>query len=329
MTDSRLVSALSSILKSTVVTHHDERSSAVDISNVFNYNCVTGPFGDKPSQVTEAAPTRPMKIFVSSSSKTGSIVVGEDDSIGCVLDKIPDDLKFIDGVYQSQLYFNRQGLDVDSKIAEYGIEDGATLNLMWGGADSRYYIDESLLDRKYDYDFTDKKDDGTEFYRGGRRYYPPYGWMRHALKVRDKYDNNTWLGEDGTSLRVNSSEGEWAVSYHGTKVNVSGSIAKKGYLLSKGKRFKYGKGVYSTPSIEVAALYATEFQHEEKTYQVVFQNRVSPDGLVVIGSKDTGVGEFWVQPDETLIRPYAICTRQLVKEGTSSSQWSYWSCSFM
>lgn len=153
--------------------------------------------------------------------------------------------------------------------------------------------------------------------------------MRHALKVRDKYDNNTWLGEDGTSLRVNSSEGEWAVSYHGTKVNVSGSIAKKGYLLSKGKRFKYGKGVYSTPSIEVAALYATEFQHEEKTYQVVFQNRVSPDGLVVIGSKDTGVGEFWVQPDETLIRPYAICTRQLVKEGTSSSQWSYWSCSFM
>lgn len=150
--------------------------------------------------------------------------------------------------------------------------------------------------------------------------------MRHALKVRDKYENNTWLGEDG--LRSHSSEGEWAVSYHGTNVNVSGSIAEKGYLLSKGKRSLYGKGIYSTPSIEVAALFATEFKHEEKTYQVVFQNRVSPDGLVVIGSADTGVGEYWVQPDEKLIRPYGICTRQLVKEDTSSSQWS-WSCSFM
>ena len=333
---SRLVSAFSSILDSTVVTYRDQRSRAVDISKIFNYDYVTGPIGDKPSQVTEAAPTGRIKISVTSSGsrKTESIVVGEDDSVADVLDKIPDDLKFIDGVYEAQsgLYSNYHCLDVNSKISECGIEEGATLNLykpMWGGADiPRYYIDESLLDRKYDYDFTDKKDDGTEFYRGERRYHPPYGWMRHALKVRDKYDNNTWLGEDGISLREHSSEGEWAVSYHGTNVNVSGSIAEEGYRLSKGKRFMYGKGIYSTPSIEVAALFATKFQHEEKTYQIVFQNRVSPVGLVVIRSADTGRGEYWMQPDEKFIRPYAICTRQLVKEGTSSSQWSWW-CPFM
>lgn len=174
MTDSesRLVSAFSSILDSTVVTYRDQRSSAVDISKIFNYNYVTGPFGDKPSQVTEAALTRRIKISVTSSGsrKTESIVVGEDDSVGDVLHKIPDDLKFIDGVYQAQsrLYSNYHCLDVNSKISECGIEEEATLNLckpMWGGAGApRYYIDESLLDRKYDYDLTDKKDDGTEFY---------------------------------------------------------------------------------------------------------------------------------------------------------------------
>ena len=171
------------------------------------------------------------------------------------------------------------------------------------------YINDSLLDPPFDYDFTKTTDDGTEFYRGGHRYYRPYGWERYAIKVLDRpeYRDNKWLGKPG--YRVESSEGEWPVCYHGTGVNVSGNIAQEGYLLSMGKRFKFGRGIYSSPSIEVAAKYANVFNHEGKKYQLVFQNRVSPDGLVVIDGSDTGVGEYWVQSNEKLMRPYGICMR--------------------
>ena len=96
--------------------------------------------------------------------------------------------------------------------------------------------------------------------------------IRCALKVLDQYCDNKWLGRSGH--RTGSSEGEWPVSYHGTGVNVSGSIAQEGYDLSKGKRFRYGKGIYSTPSIDVAAtpsidvaaMYAHRFEHKRERY---------------------------------------------------------------
>ena len=185
---------------------------------------------------------------------------------------------------------------------------GDTLHLVLrlrGGGAPTYYIDDSLLDPAFDYDFTGKRDDGTVFYRGGERYYRPYGWKRCALKVLNRYSNNKWLGDAGH--RVGSCDGEWPVSYHGTGVNVSGSIAQEGYNLSKGKRFLYGKGIYSTPSIEVAAKYAHRFYHKGKPYRIVFQNRVSTTDLKVIDIDTTGKGEYWVQPHEDLVRPYGIC----------------------
>ena len=122
----------------------------------------------------------------------------------------------------------------------------------------------------------------------------------------DRYRDNKWLGRSGH--RTGSSDGEWPVSYHGTGVNVSGSIAQEGYDLSKGKRFRYGRGIYSTPSIDVAAMYAHRFEHKGERYQLVFQNRVRATDLKVI---DSGVGEYWVQPHEDFIRPYGICIRRV------------------
>ena len=152
-------------------------------------------------------------------------------------------------------------------------------------------------------------DDGTKYYRGGHEYHRPYGWQRHAIKVLGRFEDDTWLGERGQ--RNGSSDGEWPVSYHGTGHSVSGSIAQDGYNLSKGKRFKYGRGIYSTPSIEVAAKYAEEFTHKRKRYKLVFQNRVSPVGLRILDEKVTGVGEYWVQPKQKLIRPYGICIQRV------------------
>ena len=104
-----------------------------------------------------------------------------------------------------------------------------------------------------------------------------------------RFEDDSWLGELGQ--RFHSSEGEWPVSYHGTGESASGSIAQDGFRLSKGKRFRYGMGIYSTPSIEVAAKYAKIFEHKGKTFKIVFQNRVSPTGLKVIDGQTTGVGD--------------------------------------
>ena len=180
------------------------------------------------------------------------------------------------------------------------------LPLLRGGCCPTFYIDDSLLDPAFDYDFTVKKDDGAVFYRGDKCYYRPYGWKRYALKVLDRYDDNKWLGRSGH--RTGSSDGEWPVSYHGTGVNVIGRIAQEGYDLSKGKRFRHGRGIYSTPSIDVAAKFAERFEHEGETYKIVFQNRVSATDLKVI---DVGKGEYWVQPHDRLIRPYGICIRRV------------------
>jgi hypothetical protein len=45
------------------------------------------------------------------------------------------------------------------------------------------------------------------------------------------------------------------VSYHGTSLNNGLSIGEEGYKLSQGENFMYGKGIYSTPDIDVAVQY--------------------------------------------------------------------------
>ncbi|CAG8819028.1 28535_t:CDS:1, partial [Racocetra persica] len=72
-----------------------------------------------------------------------------------------------------------------------------------------------------------------------------------------------WLGVD---------ENAWPVSYHGTTKFNAKSISGDGYLLSKGKHFSFGHGIYSTPDIHVAERFAQEFMVEGEKYVIVFQN---------------------------------------------------------
>ena len=51
-------------------------------------------------------------------------------------------------------------------------------------------------------------------------------------------------------------KGEWPVSYHGTKDTSAGKIALEGFDLKKGKRFLYGRGIYSSPDPAKAEEYA-------------------------------------------------------------------------
>ena len=118
-----------------------------------------------------------------------------------------------------------------------------------GGGKCKFTMDEDMLDEKYNYDFTNLKDDGKHFVRGGRKYIRPYGWKRVALNVKDRYDDTEWIGGVKGTMRTGSVGKEWPVSYHGTKDTFAKVIAADGYDLRKGERFKYGKGELTSITI--------------------------------------------------------------------------------
>ena len=91
--------------------------------------------------------------------------------------------------------------------------------------------------------------------------------------MKDKYEGSTWLGGVGGGIREKSNDGEWPVSYHGTRREAAEIIAASGFDLKKGKRFKFGRGIYSTPDPAEAERYAKVFDWGGKSYRVIFQNR--------------------------------------------------------
>ncbi|KAG7484940.1 hypothetical protein MATL_G00055670 [Megalops atlanticus] len=113
------------------------------------------------------------------------------------------------------------------------------------------FVNESeFFDPRFDYDFTNITD-RAEFHRGGEPYKRPCGWNRIALKVLDKYpDGNAWLGADNPGWRTGSAGKGWPVSYHGTTKEGAMGIIQSHY--KAGRRQAYGRGIYSTPDIEVA-----------------------------------------------------------------------------
>lgn len=156
--------------------------------------------------------------------------------------------------------------------------------------------------------------------RGDEPYRRPYGWMRFALKVLNKYpDGNAWLGPDG--WRSHSMPGEWPVSYHGTGLQEAKGIIQSYYQTGKGQ--VYRRGIYSSPDISVASTYARMKQFtsqiDGKTYRVVLQNRINPAKRKVIQRN-----QYWLVPVpegtsaeqeriivESAIRPYGLLLQEV------------------
>ncbi|CAJ0633579.1 9004_t:CDS:2, partial [Entrophospora sp. SA101] len=158
------------------------------------------------------------------------------------------------------------------------------------------------VDVYYNYDFTNVNDGATVHIRGGVPYQRPCGWQRHALKVSGKYDNGNdqWLGTGANA---------WPVSYHGTAKHNAQSIADAGSLLSKDKRFDFCYGIYTTPSVNVAELYAPEFEFGGNKYIIIIQHRVNPKNLEKIKST-TGANDCWISKSGEDVRPYGICIKK-------------------
>nr|XP_046273849.1 uncharacterized protein LOC124074708 [Scatophagus argus] len=136
---------------------------------------------------------------------------------------------------------------------------------------------------QYDYDFTNIKDGNKKFLRGNEQYVRPCGWTRVALRVTQKYEGgDDWLG---------TGKDAWPVSYNGH--NMDGSLgiilthggspdnnpsfleAAASSLVAGGTR---GRGVYSTPQINLAEKYCKYFKSkvDGKKYKVILQNRINP-----------------------------------------------------
>ncbi|XP_028287426.1 uncharacterized protein LOC114452352 [Parambassis ranga] len=184
----------------------------------------------------------------------------------------------------------------------------------------KFVIDEDeFFDPCYDYDFRHKTDVVT-YYRGGEEYTRPTGWYRFAIKVLDKYEDNTWLGNQHRTTE--SVPGEWPVSYHGTSDTGARGIIKTNYKAGPGQ--VYGRGVYSTPDLSEAEGYAKQFvsKVDKKTYEVVLQNRINPahrekhndDMYWLVPIEGGTTPEDEQQKVQQAIRPYGLLIREVPQE---------------
>jgi ubiquitin len=208
-------------------------------------------------------------------------------------------------INQQLLLYDDRELKNDKTFDDYDIKNGSTLHLVLEFREKIKIFSDDLLDSKYDYDFTMVNDKGKVYTRGGEIYNRPYGWNRIALKVLSKYENDNWLDSD-------DDESVWPVAYHGTNLDGLKGICLNGFDLTKLKRFKYGKGHYTTPFIEIAKSFATEIRINDQRIIYIIQSRVNP--RKIIKGND---GRYWILSSNIDLRPYSICF-QIVPENSFS-----------
>jgi hypothetical protein len=160
---------------------------------------------------------------------------------------------------------------------------------------------------------------GINELRGGKLYYPPLGWTGIGLKVVDEYNgDNDWIG-------MNNSEKEWCVAYkwigkynnniikNNAKINKIipySNQAHKDHDDQYHPKTKVGEGIFCTPNIKIAELFAEPLKINEKLYKIILMVRVNNNSIR--GCKDAK--DYWViKGSANDIRPYRILYKEIKK----------------
>ena len=161
----------------------------------------------------------------------------------------------------------------------------------------------------------------NNLFRGKEKYDPPQNdWMGLGLNVLGKYDegNDDWLEDI-------SNKSEWAIAYRGITSKNNSKYTIKDYLkyfivkgnlkiaeTNNGEKINdkrhwrtVGKGIWMTPSINIAEKYTQTILFNEKTYKVLLMAKVKIDKIrEPIGTN------FWVLNNDD-IRIYRILFKEI------------------
>uniref|UniRef100_A0A914DDT2 Ubiquitin-like domain-containing protein n=1 Tax=Acrobeloides nanus TaxID=290746 RepID=A0A914DDT2_9BILA len=174
--------------------------------------------------------------------------------------------KFGTPILQQCLFFKGDQLFDEAPLAFYHIMQATAINMVIyeSGKEctSHMFENKEFFENEFNADFTKLQDDGTQYTRGGRPYFRPFGSFRYGINLRKMKDMNdpSWLGRPGH--RTDSTPGEWPVAYHGTREINAGKILEEGFRLDKCIRFAYGKGIYCSPDPNTALSYADPFKYK-------------------------------------------------------------------
>ncbi|CAF3676984.1 unnamed protein product [Rotaria sp. Silwood1] len=302
--DAGLLTAAFSAIMGLHLSTNVSNSEEVQKVSLFDHHKTTYSYGRVGGTPTTSTADNQCLLFI---KMLNGLIIECEVKSGASIEDIKARIKELEEIPpgQQRLLFRGKQLEDGKIMSDYNITPESTIHLVAKLHDTKPVIlDSATLDPIHNYDFTNINDGDTIFMRGGERYVRPCRFKRFALNVSDKYENLQWIG-------CNNGVGEWPVSYHGTGDVENKTIAQAGYDLTRGKRYAFNRGVYSTPDIRLAEKYAKKFTYNNEQYIVVFQNRVNRANLLKLGSNQAGTGDFWVSPSEADVRPYGICIRKV------------------
>ena len=194
-------------------------------------------------------------------------------------------------------------------IHDYRIEENTIHLVLRLGGPPTYHASllvEEMFESSKNCDFTWLQSDEKIYKRGNHVYKRPYGWNRIAFNVKNKYDDNKWLGEDPGS-DVNRTEGlkdEWPVTYHG-KVKLLYTMLRTEDL-NHPERSELFEGIYTCPDPKVAEKSASVFTYKSRKFKVMIQSRVNMNDTLIVGDQ-----RFYVTTHPENIRPVGLLIKSL------------------
>ena len=98
---------------------------------------------------------------------------------------------------EQRLMFSGNLLEDEKTVSYYNIKFESTLHLtLRPKGNNVMKVSDADLDPSFNFIYPDS-DEEEEYTRGGRKLGRPCGWMKYAVKVIGKYEDDDWIGASG------------------------------------------------------------------------------------------------------------------------------------